>query len=113
MKYCRVKKVVLRTPKYIMNTKEIISVTKTFSGEVEFHEEIGKLSQTGNITKTRQSIVKKMVRRQKNKLKKRDKTRIKVVNDNIKIANEKASIKEDFHKKQATNNHFMSWIYTK
>ena len=53
--------------------------------------------QTGNNTKTRRSIVKKVVRRRKNRLKKREKTRIKVVNDNIKIANEKASIEEDFH----------------
>ena len=55
--------------------------------------------QTGNNTKTRRSIVKKVVRRQKNRHKKRERTRIKVVNDNIKIANEKASIEEDFHKK--------------
>ena len=56
--------------------------------------------QTGNNTKTRRSIAKKVVRRRKNRLKKREKTRIKVVNDNIKIANEKASIEEDFHKKK-------------
>ena len=113
MKDCRVKQVLPRTPKYVIKSKKKNSETNKFSAADDYHEEIGKVSQTGKITKTNQSIVKKMVRRRKNRLKKRKERRIQFVNDNMKIENEKATIEEDFDQKKKTNNHFMSWIFMK
>jgi len=100
MKDCRVKKVLPRTPKYVMKSKKIISETIKLSAADDYHEEIGNVSQTGKITKTNQSIAKKMARRRKNRLKKREERTIQFVNDNMKIENEKATIEEDFEKKK-------------